>query len=148
MKLKEKINEDIKDAMRSKDQAALRALRSVKSAVLLAETDGSGKEVDDPVVLKIVQKLAKQRKESLDLYERENRPDLAAKEKEELDILEKYLPRALSREELEKFVKDLIDELGADGMKDMGRVMNEALTRLAGKADGKEVSGIVRSFLG
>lgn len=148
MDLKERINSDIKDAMRAKDHAALRALRSVKSAILLAETDGSGDEVGDDKVLKIIQKLSKQRKESLELYERENREDLAVKERQELEVLEKYLPKAMSAEDLEKFLKNLIAEMGASGMKDMGNVMNEALGRLAGKADGKEVSSIVRKLLG
>ncbi len=147
MNLKDQINSDIKDAMRAKDQAALRALRSVKSAVLLAETDGSGREVDDSSVLKIIQKLVKQRKESLELFENENRSDLADKEKEELEVLEKYLPKAMDKEELHQFLKNLVDELNADSMKDMGRVMSEAQSRLAGRADGKEISAIVRNLL-
>ena len=147
MNLKDQINSDIKDAMRAKDQAALRALRSVKSAVLLAETDGSGREVDDSSVLKIIQKLVKQRKESLELFENENRSDLAEKEKEELEVLEKYLPKAMDKEELHQFLKNLVDELNAESMKDMGRVMSEAQSRLAGRADGKEISAIVRNLL-
>ena len=147
MNLKDQINSDIKDAMRAKDQAALRALRSVKSAVLLAETDGSGREVDDSSVLKIIQKLVKQRKESLELFENENRSDLAEKEKEELEVLEKYLPKAMDKEELHQFLENLVDELNADSMKDMGRVMSEAQSRLAGRADGKEISAIVRNLL-
>lgn len=147
MNLKDQINSDIKDAMRAKDQAALRALRSVKSAVLLAETDGSGREVDDSSVLKIIQKLVKQRKESLELFENENRSDLADKEKEELEVLEKYLPKAMDKEELHQFLENLVDELNADSMKDMGRVMSEAQSRIAGRADGKEISAIVRNLL-
>lgn len=147
MSLKEKINQDIKTAMKAKDQDALRALRSVKSAVLLAETDGSGKEVGDTEVIKMIQKLAKQRNESLALYEEQNRPDLAEKEKLELEILEKYLPKAMGEAELRKFLKELVTELNADGMKDMGRVMGEAQKRLAGRADGKLVSSLVRELL-
>ncbi|TVQ46263.1 MAG: GatB/YqeY domain-containing protein [Saprospirales bacterium] len=147
MNLKDQINQDIKNAMRAKDQAALRALRSIKSAILLAETDGSGNEVDDAVVLKIIQKLAKQRKESLELFENQNRPDLAEKESEELKTLENYLPKQMSESELEVFLKNLVSELGAEGMKDMGKVMGAAQGQLAGKADGKAISKIVRELL-
>lgn len=147
MNLKDQINDDIKNAMRAKDQAALRALRSIKSTILLAETDGSGNEVNDAVVLKIIQKLSKQRKESLELYEQQNRPDLAEKEQEELNTLETYLPKPMSESELQAFLKNLILDLGAEGMKDMGKVMGAAQTKLAGKADGKAISKIVRELL-
>ena len=147
MNLKDQINDDIKNAMRAKDQAALRALRSIKSTILLAETDGSGNEVNDAVVLKIIQKLSKQRKESLELYEQQNRPDLAEKEQEELNTLETYLPKPMSESELQAFLKNLILDLGAEGMKDMGKVMGAAQTKLAGKADGKAISKIVRALL-
>ncbi len=147
MNLKDQINHDIKNAMRAKDQAALRALRSIKSAILLAETDGSGNEVDDAVVLKIIQKLAKQRKESLELFEKQNRPDLAEKEQEELNTLEKYLPKPMSEDELQTFLKKLVADTGAEGMKDMGKVMGAAQAQLAGKADGKAISKIVRELL-
>jgi len=147
MNLKDQINQDIKNAMRAKDQAALRALRSIKSAILIAETDGSGNEVDDAVVLKIIQKLAKQRKESLELFENQNRPDLAEKESEELKTLENYLPKQMSESELEAFLKNLVSESGAEGMKDMGKVMGAAQAQLAGKADGKAISKIVRELL-
>ena len=147
MNLKDQINQDIKNAMRAKDQAALRALRSIKSAILLAETDGSGNEVDDAVVLKIIQKLAKQRKESLELFDKQNRPDLAEKEQEELNTLEKYLPKPMGEEELLAFLKKLVADTGAEGMKDMGKVMGAAQAQLAGKADGKAISKIVRELL-
>ena len=147
MNLKDQINHDIKNAMRAKDQAALRALRSIKSAILLAETDGSGNEVDDAAVLKIIQKLAKQRKESFELFEKQNRPDLAEKEQEELNTLEKYLPKPMSEDELQVFLKKLVADTGAEGMKDMGKVMGAAQAQLAGKADGKAISKIVRELL-
>ncbi|TVR77998.1 MAG: GatB/YqeY domain-containing protein [Saprospirales bacterium] len=147
MSLKEEINGGIKQAMKDKNQAALRALRSVKSAILLAETDGSGKEVDDSAVIRIIQKLSKQRKDSLDLYIEQNRPDLAEKEREELEILERYLPKAMGENELKAFLTELVRELGASGMQDMGRTMGAAQQRLAGRADGKAISAIVRQLL-
>lgn len=147
MSLKEEISSGIKQAMRDKDQAALRALRSVKSAILLAETDGSGKEVDDSAVIRIIQKLSKQRKDSLDLYNEQNRPDLAQKEMEELEVLERYLPKAMDENELKAFLTELVKELGASGMQDMGKTMAAAQQRLAGKADGKTISTIVKQLL-
>ena len=147
MSLKEKINSDIKSAMREKNQGALRALRSVKSAILIAETDGSGRDVDDTAVIKIIQKLTKQRKDSLSLYEEQNRPDLALKEEEELAVLEQFLPKEMGEDELRIFLKNLVADLNATGMQDMGRVMGEAQKRLAGRADGKAISAVVRDLL-
>ena len=146
MNITEKINEDLKAAMKAKDQVALRGIRAVKAALLLANTDGSGAEMTEEKFITIVQKLIKQRQDSLDIYKKQNRPDLAKVEEEEIEAISKYLPEQMGSEELEKFLSDLVSELGAEGMKDMGRVMGEASKRLAGKADGKTISGIVRNL--
>ncbi|TVR86698.1 MAG: GatB/YqeY domain-containing protein [Saprospirales bacterium] len=147
MSLKEKINNDIKEAMKARDKNALKSLRSIKSAILLAETDGSGKEVGDAEVTRIIQKLAKQRQESYDLYVEQNRTDLANIEKDELEVLEEYLPKQMDEGELKDFLSNLVSDLNAEGMKDMGRVMGEAQKKLAGRADGKTVSSVVRELL-
>lgn len=147
MSLENKINEEIKTAMKAKDSAALRSLRAVKNAILLAKTDGSGKEIDEQAEIKILQKLVKQRKESLSIYEEQNREDLAAKEREEIQVIEQFLPQALSREELEDKVSSIISQLGAQGMKDMGKVMGKASQELAGRADGKTLAEVVKSQL-
>jgi uncharacterized protein YqeY len=147
MSLENKINEEIKTAMKAKDSAALRSLRAVKNAILLAKTDGSGKEIDEQAEIKILQKLVKQRKESLSIYEEQNREDLAAKEREEIEVIEQFLPQALSREELEEKVSSIISQLGAEGMKDMGKVMGKASQELAGRADGKTLAEVVKSQL-
>jgi len=147
MSLENKINEVIKTAMKAKDSAALRSLRAVKNAILLAKTDGSGKEIDEQAEIKILQKLVKQRKESLSIYEEQNREDLAAKEREEIEVIEQFLPQALSREELEEKVSSIISQLGAEGMKDMGKVMGKASQELAGRADGKTLAEVVKSQL-
>jgi len=147
MSLENKINEEIKTAMKAKDSAALRSLRAVKNAILLAKTDGSGKEIDERAEIKILQKLVKQRKESLSIYEEQNREDLAAKEREEIEVIEQFLPQALSREELEEKVSSIISQLGAEGMKDMGKVMGKASQELAGRADGKTLAEVVKSQL-
>jgi len=142
-----RLNEDLKTAMKAKDQAALRSIRAIKAAITLASTDGSGKEVDDTRVISIVQKQIKQRMDSLEIYEKQGRDDLAQIEKEEVAVIRRYLPEQMSTEDLEAFIKNLVEELGADGMKDMGRVMGVASGKLAGKADGKAIAGIVRQLL-
>ena len=141
------LNSDLKAAMKAKDQATLRGIRAIKAAILLAETDGSGKKVDDESFIKIVQKLIKQRKDSLEIYEKQNREDLAKVEREEIDVLEKYLPEQLSEDDLKKELQTIINEMGASGMKDMGAVMGKASQKLAGRADGKTISSIVRQLL-
>ncbi len=141
------LNSDLKAAMKAKDQATLRGIRAIKAAILLAETDGSGKKVDDQKFIQIVQKLIKQRKDSLEIYEKQNREDLAVVEREEVAVLENYLPKQLSEDELRQELTQIIEELGASSMKDMGAVMGQANQKLAGKADGKTISGIVRQLL-
>ena len=147
MSLETKINTDLKEAMKAKDQARLRGIRAVKSAILLLKTDGSGKEIDEKAEIKMLQKLIKQRKDSLEIYEKQGREDLAAKEREEIEVISQYLPEQLSKEELEAKLKEIIAETGASSMKDMGKIMGIANQRFAGKADGKTISGIVKNLL-
>jgi uncharacterized protein YqeY len=148
MSIEQKINDDLKTAMKAKDQAALRGIRAIKSAILLAKTDGSGNELDEAGEIKILQKLVKQRKDSLEIYQKQNRDDLAATEREEIEIIERYLPAQLSDEELMKIIAEIISKTGAESMKDMGKVMGVASARLAGKADGKAIASVVRELLG
>ncbi len=147
MTLEEKIMQDLKDAMKAKDQAALRGIRAVKAAILLARTDGSGKAIDTEREIQILQKLVKQRKESLEIYETQNREDLAAIERDEISIIEKYLPQQLSESELENVLKEIIDKIGATSVKDLGKVMGLASKELAGKADGKMISAVTKRLL-
>ena len=147
MTLEEKINGDLKAAMKAKDQAALRGIRAIKSAILLAKTDGSGAEITEAVEIKMLQKLIKQRKDSLEIYEKQGREDLAVKEREEISTIEKYLPEQMGVEELTGIIRQIIENTGASSMKDMGKVMGMASKQLAGKADGKTISTIVKNIL-
>jgi len=147
MSLEQKIMTDLKEAMKAKDQAALRTIRAIKSAILLLKTDGTGQEIDEAKEIKLLQKLAKQRQDSLDIYVKQNRPDLADVEREELEVIKKYLPKQMSEEELKPIIQEIITSMGASSMADMGKVMGAANAQLAGKADGKTISGIVRGFL-
>ena len=147
MSLESQLMNDLKEAMKAKDQAALRAIRAAKAAILLFKTDGSGKELDETSEIKLVQKLVKQRQDSLDIYEKQGREDLAIVEREEIEVLKNYLPKAMSEDELRTYLTNLIQELGASGMQDMGKVMGAANAQLAGKADGRTISGIVRELL-
>ena len=147
MSLEQKINTDLKSAMKAKDQVALRGIRAIKSAILLAKTDGSGKALDEDAEIKMLQKLVKQRRDSLEIYEKQDREDLAAKEREEIEVIERYLPEQLSDEELQAAVDKIIQETGAESMKDMGKVMGLASQRLAGKADGKAIAAQVKKRL-
>jgi len=148
MSLEIKINQDIKQAMLAKQEAKLRGLRAIKSALLLAKTEkGASEEVSEETEIKVLQKLVKQRKESADIYQAQNRPDLYEIEKEEMEVIEAYLPQQMSREEIEAFLKDLIGRVGASSVKDMGKVMGAANKELAGKADGKTISEVVKQLL-
>lgn len=147
MSLENTLMQDLKEAMKAKDQASLRAIRAAKAAILLFKTDGSGKQLDEKSEIKLIQKLVKQRQDSLDIYEKQGREDLAKVEREEIEVLQKYLPKQLSEEELKVELKKIISETGAEGMKDMGKVMGAANAKLAGKADGKTISGIVKQLL-
>jgi len=148
MSLESKIMDDIKTAMKAKDKTALRSLRAIKTAIQMQKTDGSGVELDGAGEIKLVQKLVKQRKDSLDIFEKQGREDLAVVERDEIEILAKYLPKQMDTAELESVVKGIIEQTGASSMKDMGKVMGMASKQLAGKADGKTISGIVKALLG
>ena len=147
MTFEEKINQDLKTAMKEKNQVALRGIRAIKSAVLLLKTDGSGQELNEDAEIKLLQKLIKQRKDSLEIYEKQGREDLAKVEKEEIAVIEKYLPEQMSLEELEGKIKAFIEQTGANSMKDMGKVMGLASSQLAGKADGKTIAELVKKML-
>ncbi len=148
MSLEVKITEDLKTAMKAKDQAALRTIRAVKTALQIQKTDGSGTVMDEGLEIKLIQKLIKSRKDSLEIYEKQERDDLAATEKEEIAILEKYLPAQLSIEELKPIIQEIISKTGASSMKDMGKVMGMANGQLKGQADGKSISIVVKELLG
>ena len=147
MSLEEQINADIKTAMLSKNEAALRALRAVKSAILLAKTSGSGTALGQDEEMKILQKLVKQRKESVDIYEKQGRADLSKGELEEIAVIEKYLPAQMSEAEIREEVKKIIASTGAKSPADTGKVMGAASKFFAGKADNKIVSAIVKELL-
>ncbi|MFW6019575.1 MAG: GatB/YqeY domain-containing protein, partial [Bacteroidales bacterium] len=150
MSLEKKINDDIKAAMIAKDKAKLEALRSIKSELLLAKT-GKDKneagEIPESVELKLLKKLAKQRKESAEVYVEQGRQDLADDELFQLGIIESYLPEQLNEDEIRAGVQEIIEETGASSMKDMGKVMGLASKKFEGKADNKKVSEIVKSLL-
>jgi uncharacterized protein YqeY len=147
MSLEIKVNEEIKNAMRAKDEAALRSLRAIKAAILLEKTSGSGTEITEADEIKMLQKMAKQRRDSLDIFVKQNREDLAQKEREELTVIERFLPQQMSAEELVAELKVIISEMGASSPADMGKVMGAASKKLAGKADGKAISEMVKQLL-
>jgi len=148
MSLEAKLTTDLKAAMKAKDQAALRTIRAIKAAIMIIKTDGSGTVLDEAGEIKLLQKLAKQRKESLDIYVKQNREDLAQPEREEIAVIEKYLPQQMGTEELTEYIKGVIAKTGASSMKDMGRIMGMANKELAGRADGKSISAVVKGLLG
>lgn len=147
MSLENKINSDLKEAMKAKDKVALRGIRAIKSALLLAKTETANTEIDETKEIKILQKLLKQRKDSLEIYQKQDRPDLAVIEEEEIAIISKYLPQQMGADELKPIIQAIISETGASGMQDMGRVMGMASQKLAGKAEGKLISQIVKTIL-
>jgi uncharacterized protein YqeY len=148
MSLQKQIMEELKTAMKSKDVVALQALRAVKSAFLLAKTEtGAGGDLTEDQEMKIIQKQVKQRKDSAAIFIDQGRQDLADPELAEIAVLEKFLPEALSEDVIEKVVLETIAKTGAEGMKDMGKVMGMVSKQLAGQADGKTISGIVRKNL-
>jgi len=149
MSLEQKINQDIKVSMIAKDNIKLRGLRAIKAAILLAKTEKiQVEELSEDTEIKVLQKLAKQRKESGDIYKSQNRDDLYQIEMEELQVIEEYLPKQLDRSAVERIIKDIITELGATSVKEMGKVMAAANQKLAGQADGKTISEVVKSQLG
>lgn len=139
--------EDLKEAMRNKDEAAKRGIRAIKAAILLANTDGSGLAVEGEREIKLLQKLVKTRRDSLEIYEQQGREDLAVVEREEIAVIERYLPKQLDEAELEVVLKEVIAKVGATGPQDMGKVMGAATKELAGRADGKLVSATVKRLL-
>jgi len=148
MGLIDKISESIIHAMKNKDNDQLESLRAIKSALLLAKTQkNSNGEIGEAEEIKILQKLVKQRKESADIYTNQKRPELANIELSQAKIIERFLPKQIDADELEKIIIKIINETGAEGMKDMGKVMGIASNKLSGKADGKTISNIVRSKL-
>lgn len=148
MSLKSTIDNDIKEAMKAKDQVALRAIRAIKSAILIAETaEGHSGELTPDMEMKILMKQAKQRKDSIEQFTNAGRTDLAKGEADELVIIEKYLPKSMSAEELETELKKIIAQVGAAGPADFGKVMGAASKALAGKADGKTISETVKKLL-
>jgi uncharacterized protein YqeY len=148
MALEQTINEEIKNAMKARDKAALRGLRAIKQAILLQQTDGTGKELDAAGEVKMLQKLVKQRKDSLEIYEKQGREDLAVTEREEIEVIERFLPQQLSDQELTQVLQQIVADLGASSMKDMGRVMGAANAKLAGRADGRAIAAKVKELLG
>lgn len=148
MELFEKVSKDIVAAMKAKDKVTLEALRNIKKVFIEAKTaPGANDTLDDAAALKILQKLAKQGHDSAELYTQQNRPDLAEAEMAQVKVIESYLPKALSAEEIEAAVKEIIAQTGATSIKDMGKVMGLASKQLAGKADGKAISDVVKKLL-
>ena len=147
MTLEEKIQKDLIAAMKAKDELGLNTIRAIKSQILLAKTDGSGKDFSDEIGIKMLQKMVKQRKESLAIFEQQSREDLASIERKEIAIIEKYLPQQLSTEEVEAIVKQIIADTGASSMKDMGKVIGAASKQVAGQAEGAVISGVVKKLL-
>jgi|694.fasta_scaffold00189_72 uncharacterized protein YqeY len=149
MTLEQKIMAEMKEAMKNKDEGTLRGLRAIKAAIILAKTEkGFSGEITEDAEIKILQKLLKQRKDSLEIFNKENRPDLAQKEKEEIAVIEKFLPTPLTEDELRVELRKIIADSGAIGPSDLGKVMGIASKSFAGKADGKTISSLVKELLG
>ena len=148
MSLEQKIMGELKTAMLAKDEKGLRSLRAIKAAILLAKTsEGAGGELKEDDEIKLLQKLVKQRKDSLEIFQQQNRTDLAQKEQEEIEVIEKFLPKQLSADEIKTALAVIISEVGAASPADMGKVMGAATKKLAGKADGKTISALVKELL-
>lgn len=147
MSLQSKVMEALKNAMKSKDQVALAALRAIKSELLLAQTSGGSENISEAEEIKLLQKLVKQRKESARIYEEQGRADLMEPELAQAQVIEQFLPKQLSEAEITDKVKQIIADLGASGMQDMGKVMQEANAQMAGQADGKTLSMVVKAQL-
>jgi uncharacterized protein YqeY len=148
MSLVERINNDLKQAMLKKDEAGLRAIRAIKAAIIIAQTEkGGSKDLTEDTEIKLLQKLVKQRKDSLEIYKQQNRADLATKEQEELDVIEKYLPAQMSDDDLKAELRKIISQTGAQSPQEMGKVIGIAMKQLAGKADGKKISELVKQLL-
>ena len=148
MSLEQKIMTELKTAMLAKDEKTTRSLRAIKAAILLAKTaEGAGEELKEEDEIKMLQKMVKQRKDSLEIYQQQNRKDLAQKEQEEIEVIEKFLPKQFSAEELKNELSKIIQQVGASSPADMGKVMGVATKQFAGKADGKTISVLVKELL-
>ncbi len=148
MSLEQQIMIEMKEAMKSKNEAALRGLRAIKAEIIKAKTEPGAKgEINEETEQKFLLKMVKQRKESLDIFEKQNREDLAVKEREEIALIEKFLPKQLSEAELKEAITKIIAETGATNPADLGKVMGMATKQLAGKADGKTISAMVKELL-
>lgn len=148
MSLEQQIMAEMKEAMKAKNEGVLRGLRAIKAEIIKAKTEpGAAGEIDKATEQKFLQKMMKQRRDSLDIFEKQGREDLAAKEREEMAVIEKFLPKQLDEAELKEIIKGIIAETGASSPADMGKVMGMASKQLAGKADGKIISGIVKELL-
>lgn len=148
MSLEQKIMAEMKEAMKAKDEPVLRGLRAIKAEIIKAKTEpGANGEISEDGELKLLQKLVKQRKDSLEIFQQQNRADLAQKEQEEISVIEKFLPKQLSEAELKEAVAAVIAEVGATSPADMGKVMGAASKKLAGQADGKAISAVVKELL-
>ena len=148
MNLEQKIMADLKTAMLAKDEKGLRSLRAIKAAIILAKTsEGANGEINEAEEIKLLQKLVKQRKDSLEIYKEQNRTDLAQKEQEEIDVIEKFLPKQLDDAELKKILSGIIANMGASSPADMGKVMAAATKQLSGQADGKTINAAVKELL-
>jgi uncharacterized protein YqeY len=149
MSLEIQVMSEMKDAMKAKNEALLRGLRAIKAEIIKAKTEpGANGEISADTEIKLLQKLVKSRKDSLEIYQKQNRPDLAVKESEEIAVIEKFLPAQMSAEELTAVITSIIAEVGATGPQDMGKVMGVASKQLAGKAEGKIISATVKALLG
>lgn len=148
MSLEQKVMTDLKTAMLARDEKSLRSLRAIKSAIIIIKTsEGFSGEIKEEDEIKLLQKLVKQRKDSLEIYEKQNREDLAVKEREEIGVIEKFLPKQMSEEELKGIIGKIVTETGASSPADMGKVMGIANKQLAGKADGKTIAAVVKEIL-
>ncbi len=147
MSLELKINNDLKEAMKAKAEVRLRSVRAIKAALLIAKTSGANVELSADDEIKLLQKMVKQRKDSLSIFEQQGRAELAQVEREEIDIIESYLPKQLSETEIEAIVREAIASTGASSIKDMGKVMGIASKQVAGRAEGAVISGIVKRLL-
>ena len=148
MSLEQKVMAEMKDAMKSKNEPALRGLRAIKAAIIIAKTsEGARGELKEEDETKLLQKLVKQRRDSLEIFKNQNREDLAQKEQEEISIIERFLPKQMTAEELKSPLSEIISQLGASSPADMGKVMAAATKQFAGKADGKVISAVVKELL-
>lgn len=148
MSLETQVMADMKDAMKARDEAALRSLRAIKAEIIKAKTEpGANGEISEDGEVKLLQRMVKQRRDSLDIFTQQNRADLAQKEQEELSVIEKFMPKQMSADELREAVQKIISDTGASSPADMGKVMGIAARQLTGKADGKTISATVKELL-